>query len=72
MEPKYVRGAIGSTSELNVTVIVGGESVAVINLENEELNAFDEVDNKLMETLALHVASALERLKVDYTLAPDS
>jgi len=72
VEPKYVRGAIGSTSELNVPVIVGGESVAVINLENEELNAFDEVDNKLMETLALHVASALERLKVDYTLAPDS
>jgi PAS domain S-box-containing protein len=60
-DPNYVRGAADSRSELDVPVIVNGEIVAVINVESMEINAFDEVDKTLMETLALHVASALQR-----------
>ncbi|MGD0805047.1 MAG: GAF domain-containing protein [Candidatus Bathyarchaeia archaeon] len=72
VEPSYVRGAVGSRSELDVPVIVYGETVAVINLESEELHAFDEVDRELMETLALHVASAFQKLGVDKPLMRDS
>jgi putative methionine-R-sulfoxide reductase with GAF domain len=46
-------------SELDVPVIVNGETDAVINL-SKKLNACDEVDRELMET-ALYVASALQR-----------
>ena len=60
-DPNYVRGTADSRSELDVPVIVNGEIVAVINVESVEINAFDEVDKTLMETLALHVASALQR-----------
>jgi PAS domain S-box-containing protein len=62
MEPSYVQGSVNSRSELDVPVIVNGKTVAVINLESEELNAFDNVDKELIETLALHVASALQRI----------
>jgi putative methionine-R-sulfoxide reductase with GAF domain len=47
-------------SELDVPVIVNGETDAVINLESKKLNACDEVDRELMET-ALYVTSALQR-----------
>jgi putative methionine-R-sulfoxide reductase with GAF domain len=43
-------------------VIINGEAVAVINIESENMNAFDEVDRELMETLALHVSSAIQRI----------
>lgn len=46
-------------SELDVPVKVDGEVVAVINLENERLNAFTDEDKKLLEILAEHVSSAI-------------
>jgi PAS domain S-box-containing protein len=62
VDPLYIRGSADSRSELDVPVVVGSVSVAVINLESMDLNAFDEVDRELMETLALHVASALQSI----------
>jgi PAS domain S-box-containing protein len=50
-------------SELAVPVIVEGEAVAVINVESHLLDAFTEMDQILLETLAMHVSSAIERLK---------
>ena len=61
-DPNWVRGIANSNSELDVPVIINGEAVAVINIESENMNAFDEVDRELMETLALHVSSALQRI----------
>lgn len=53
------KGEPESLSELDVPVIIGGEVVAVINIENEKINAFTEEDKRLLETLAQHVASAI-------------
>jgi len=50
-------------SELTVPVIGDGEVVAVLNVENRRPNAFTEEDQRLLETLAMHVASALSRLE---------
>ncbi len=58
-----VEGEKPSLSELVVPVKVESHVVAIINLENEAINAFRIEDQKLLETLALHVASAIERLK---------
>ena len=57
--------AISTTrlSELVVPVIVEGKTVAILNVESSQLNAFNDEDQRLLETLAVHVGSALERLR---------
>jgi len=50
-------------SELAVPVIVEGKTVAVLNVESSQLNAFNDEDQRLLETLAVHVSSALGRLR---------
>ena len=52
-----------SVSELAVPINIGGEVVAVINVESPEEDFFDESDRKLMELLAESVSSAIERLR---------
>jgi PAS domain S-box-containing protein len=58
----FVRGPIDSLSELATPVLIDGETVAVLNVESLDLNAFTREDQRLLETLAQHVASALSRL----------
>ena len=50
-------------SELAVPVIAEGKTVALLNVESSQFNAFNDEDQRLLETLAVHVASALERLR---------
>jgi PAS domain S-box-containing protein len=50
-------------SELAVPVIVDGQAVAVINVESHMPDAFTEMDQILLETLAMHVSSAISRLR---------
>jgi signal transduction histidine kinase len=61
-EPDFVRGPIDSLSELATPVIIDGETVAVLNVESLDLNAFTREDQTLLETLAQHVASAYQRI----------
>ena len=69
-EPAYVdsmgRSGMAAThetlSEIAVPVLVGDVAVAVLNVESASPNAFTSTDEKLLETLASHVASALTRL----------
>jgi len=49
-------------SELVVPIISDERVAAVINLEDDKINAFTEEDINLAETLALHIASAVGRL----------
>jgi PAS domain S-box-containing protein len=58
----FVRGPIDSLSELATPVLIDGETVAVLNVESLDLNAFTGEDQRLLETLAQQVASALSRL----------
>jgi len=53
-----------SLSELEVPVKIGQSVVAIIGAESLELNAFTRQDQKLLETLASHVASAIQRLRL--------
>ncbi len=55
-------------SELAVPVLINGNVVAVLNVESSRLGAFTEKDQMLLETLAMHVASALGRLRHVETL----
>jgi len=75
-EPAYVDNVVFTVrgerqpmlSELAVPVLVHGETVAVLNVESSQPDAFTNEDQYLLETLAMHVASALERLKQVDTL----
>jgi PAS domain S-box-containing protein len=58
----FLRGSMDSLSELAVPVILDGEVVAVLNFESLESDAFDVVDQKLLETLSVHVSSAIYRI----------
>jgi PAS domain S-box-containing protein len=65
LDEDYVAGPggkiYGTLSELDTPIEIGGEVVAVINIESEKLNAFTEMDKKLVEIFAEHVASAMSR-----------
>jgi PAS domain S-box-containing protein len=70
LDEAYVYGRGEDTewlSELAVPVKISDEVVAVINMEHPELGAFTESDRKLIETLAIHVSSALESLRARET-----
>ncbi|MBD3206686.1 PAS domain S-box protein [Candidatus Bathyarchaeota archaeon] len=67
IDPDYISGRVEgdpeTLSELDVPVKVNDEVVALINLEAEKINAFDDHDLRLVETMALHVSSAFARLR---------
>ena len=66
LDPDYVGVDVEGTqtrSELAVPVKVGGEVVAVINVESTEAAKFTAEDKVLVETMAQHVTSAFERIR---------
>lgn len=63
----YVEGSGHTLSELAVPVKVANEVVAVLNVESRQVGNYKEEDVKLMETLAMHVSSAIDHLRhVEY------
>ena len=58
------RAPVRSLSELDVPVKIEDNVVAVLNIEHNELNAFSKQEQELLETLASHVASAIQRIRL--------
>ena len=69
--PLFVDGKNGVIilSELAVPVMVSGKAIGVINLESEVLNAYSENDQRLVETLASHIANAYSRIQYNERLS---
>jgi PAS domain S-box-containing protein len=67
LDPDYNRTPKGPSkamlSELTVPITIDGIVEGIINLESEDLNAFKENDQKLIETLANHVSSAIINIR---------
>jgi PAS domain S-box-containing protein len=61
-------GPPSMSSEMAVPVIVDDKTAAVLNVESTRLDAFTDEDQKLLETLAVHVGSDIRRLKSDEEL----
>ncbi len=59
----FFRGSTDSLSELAVPIIVDDHAVAVLNAESDKVNAFSEQDQRLLEILSNHVASAIHRIR---------
>ena len=56
----FLEGRPGTLSELAVPMKVKDETIGVLNVESNTLNAFDEKDVALLSALASHTATALE------------
>lgn len=66
-EPKYVNlypDLISTLSELSVPIRVGEELVGVLDVQSPLLNAFDDNDVLVMETLADQIAVAIENARL--------
>jgi PAS domain S-box-containing protein len=71
-EPAYLdrfgpgwEGPPSMSSEMAVPVIVGDRTAAVLNVESTRPDAFTDEDQKLLETLGVHVGSDIHRLQLD-------
>jgi len=62
-ERAYVEGAPGMRSELAVPIKTGHRLLGVLNVESKTLDAFDEKDQRLLEILASHAATAMSNLE---------
>jgi PAS domain S-box-containing protein len=58
-----IEGLSSILSELAVPIKIGHKILGVLNVESKELNAFDEKDQKLLEVLASHAATAMSNLR---------
>jgi PAS domain S-box-containing protein len=67
LDPDYFKPPNGPPiqmlSELSVPIIIDGVVEGIINIEDEEINSFNENDQKLIQTLAYHVASAIINIR---------
>jgi PAS domain S-box-containing protein len=63
MDRGLLRSASDSMSTISIPVILEGELVALLQFEGAEHGAFDEADQRLLEILATHVASAFDRIR---------
>jgi K+-sensing histidine kinase KdpD len=59
----FIQGTTLAMSALAVPATLNNDSVAVLNVESSELDDFTEGDRKLIETLAYHVAFAIDRIR---------
>ena len=62
-ERAYVEVMPDIRSELDVLIKIGHKILGVLNVESKRLEAFDERDQKLLEILASHAATAMSNLE---------
>jgi len=64
-DPHYVRAADEETrSELAVPIKSGQKVIGVLDIQSDELNAFDELDVAAMESLSTQIATAIENARL--------
>jgi PAS domain S-box-containing protein len=62
-ETDYIEIASGIRSELCIPIRVNGRVIGVLNVESKTPHAFDENDERFLNTIASSVGTALERLR---------
>jgi len=71
-DERYLFGLKGSRSELCVPIKIKDKVIGVLDAESEELNAFSEEDQRLLETLASQAAIAIENARLLETIKRSS
>jgi len=60
-DPRYVVGRASTRSEVAVPILGAGETVGCLNLESDELDAFDEEDLEILHVFADAASGAIGR-----------
>ncbi len=63
-DPKYLMVNADTCSELSVPLVVNHHVIGVINVESPELDAFSEHEEQFLTTIASHLATAIERIRL--------
>lgn len=53
--PGHIACSSLSRSEIVVPIVKNGEVIAVLDIDSEKLNTFDDIDRKYLEELVLHM-----------------
>lgn len=64
LEPMYIDARPGTCSELCAPLKVGNRVIGVVNSESYQPDAFTDADQRLLETIAGQVATAIEKLRL--------
>ncbi len=63
-DPRYIEGSPATQSELCVPLQVGGRTIGSLNLESPQPNAFSEIDERILTTLASQAAIAIDNARL--------
>jgi two-component system NtrC family sensor kinase len=63
-DPRYFRALEATRSELAVPIILGRQVLGVINVESHERNAFDPIDQDILETLSRQLAGVIQNARI--------
>ncbi len=63
-EPAYIEATAGVQSELCVPIKIQDRIIGVINIESKKPDAFSETDERLLNTIAGTMATAIEQLRL--------
>ena len=68
-EPIYLKVDQATQSELCVPLKIGKRVIGVVNAESRRVDAFSEADERLLVTLASHLATGLEKIRLSHETA---
>lgn len=63
-EPAYIEATKGVRSELCVPIKIQERIIGVFNIESKQVNAYSESDERLLNTIAGTLATAIEQLRL--------
>ena len=67
LDSRYINrypDVISSRSELAIPIRVGGRVLGLLDIQSERVNAFDEPDSIVMETLVDQIAASIEHARL--------
>ncbi len=64
LEPSYLQVTGGIRSEIGVPIFVNGSVFGCLNAESRELNSFTENDERLLNTIAESMSTAIEKIRL--------
>jgi PAS domain S-box-containing protein len=63
-DPRYYQMRAESRSELCVPLRAGHQIIGVVNVESPQLHAYTEADQRVLETIAAHIATAVQNARL--------
>ena len=63
LHPAYIETTPGVRAELCVPILVNEKIIGVFNVESRKLNAFDEEDERVLNTIAGTLGTAIARIR---------